>query len=224
MNIALACDELICRRDDWNGEGAVRIEGVTAEFACGEFCAVMGPDGCGKGLFLNVLGLLEAPDSGSVRVGPFLVSGEAGEDVRECRNETFGFLFDHPCLLPSFTVAENVAMPLFRICGGDAKSARERTMEVLGFCGIESLECAMTGRLDAAERGLVALARALVHAPDILVAISPPTDLELLALARRAAGELGLCVIWAGPRPELASFAHRILQMREGRIIEDCRV
>ena len=221
MTPALRCEALNCRRDQWNELAPSRVEEITACFAAGEFCGFCGPDGSGKGLLLNLLGLLERPDSGTIAVNGILAGELSAEDVQQLRNETFGFLFNHPCLLPSFSVAENVAMPLFRICGGEARQARDRTVEVLEFCGITALETTLAGRLDPAERTLVALARALVHEPRILVAISPRENDGLLALARRAAEECGLCVLWAGTEEPLTRHAHRVLHLDGGRLARD---
>lgn len=218
---ALRCDSLSCMRDQWNELAPSQVEDVSASFAAGEFCGFCGPDGSGKGLLLNLLGLLEPPDSGTIAVNGILAGSLAAEEAQQLRNETFGFIFNHPCLLPSFSVAENVAMPLFRICGGDAREARDRTIEVLEFCGIASLETTLAGRLDSEDRTRVALARALVHQPGILVAISPRENDTLLALGRRAADERGLCVLWAGPEEGLARHAHRILHLDRGRIARD---
>jgi ABC-type lipoprotein export system ATPase subunit len=221
MTPALRCESLNCRRDQWNELAPSRVEDVTASFAAGEFCGFCGPDGSGKGLLLNLLGLLERPDSGTIAVNGILTGGLSVEETRQLRNETFGFLFNHPCLLPSFSVAENVAMPLFRICGGDARQARDRTTEVLEFCGISELETVLAGRLDADQRTRVALARALVHEPGILVAISPRENDDLLALGRRAAQERGLCVLWAGAGEPLNRHAHRVLHLEGGRLALD---
>jgi ABC-type lipoprotein export system ATPase subunit len=223
MTAALHCENLSCRRELWNDLAPSKFENVSASLAAGEFCGFCGPDGSGKGLLLNVLGLLEPADSGTLAVSGILTGSLEPEDARQLRNETFGFLFNHPCLLPSFSVAENVAMPLFRICGGDAREARDRTLEVLEFCGIASLETTLAGRLDPEERTLTALARALVHEPGILVAISPRENHALLRLGRRAAEELGLCVLWAGRAESLRPHAHRLLHLEAGQISGESR-
>lgn len=217
----LQCETLCCRREQWNELSPSRVEDVTATFPAGALCGFCGPDGSGKGLLLNLLGLLENPDSGHVAINGSPVTGLPADDLQQIRNEAFGFLFNHPCLLPSFSVAENVAMPLFRICGGDAREARDRTMEVLEFCGIAALETTLAGRLDGPGRLRTALARALVHRPGILVAISPRETDGMLALGRRAAEELGLCVLWAGAEETVVPHAHRILHLHEGRIVRD---
>ena len=147
MNPVLSCKDVSCHRENWNETGqSASIENVTASFDLGMVCEFDGPDAAGRGLLLSVLGLLESADSGGVHVDGRGVADLANEDLQRLRARTFGFLFHNPCLLPSFSVAENVAMPLFRICGIDADAARERTIEVLDFCGIAHLENQLAGR------------------------------------------------------------------------------
>lgn len=213
----LACEDLSCRRENWNDSGLSRIERITAEFHAGKFYGVCGEQGSGKGLLLNVLGLLEPPDTGKLTVGGEIAWDLPQDEAMQLRNEAFGFLFDHSCLLPSFSLAENVAMPLFRICGGDAREARQRTMAALEFCGIDDLESTLAGRLSDANKMRAALARALVHEPSILIAISPQAEESFLELGGRVARELGLCVLWAGKESELARQADQLIAMKEGR-------
>ena len=205
----------------WNGQGSVAVRDISMHVHRGEFVGFCGPDGSGKGLLLNLIGLLERPDSGILRLGGEDTSGFADEDAAEFRNEACGYLFGHPYLLPSFSIAENVAMPLFRIRGGDAVEARHRTLDVLRFAGIENFETLLAGRSDHAVRWRAAFARALVHAPGILIAISPPCGNELLPLARRAARELGITILWSGPREELSPVADRLFEIRDGRLAAD---
>lgn len=222
MTNPLTCEGLGCHRESWYN-GTARVRNLSASFARGEFSGITGPDGCGKGLLLNLLGLLEPPDEGEVFIGGHATSRLSTEDAQKLRNENYGFLFNHPCLLASFSVAENVAIPLFRVCGGEAKEARDRTVEALGFCGVSHLECELATRLNPHERRTVAFARAIVHHPDILIIISPGGGPLLPLLARRAADELGMTVLWAGPENEIAPFAHRILRMEEGSLLNEAR-
>lgn len=217
----LSCKDLTCHREQWNESGPAHIEAVTASFEAGTFTGLCGPDGSGKGLLLNVLGLLEPHDSGSIAVNDLDLGQLGDEEARQVRNENFGFLFNHPCLLPSFSVAENVAMPLFRICGGDAQGARMRTMEILDFCGMADLEGTLAGRLDLVTQRKVALARALIHSPRILIAISPRESEDLLNIARRVATDFGLCVLWAGEESEISRPAHRLLHLRNGQVVTE---
>lgn len=209
---AIICENLSCARPNHGG----RVRGFSGDFDPGEFVGFCGEDGCGKGLLLNVIGLLEKADSGRLVLLGHDEADFSGEDAATFRNEACGFLFGHPYLLPSFTVAENVAMPLFRICGGGAREARDRTRQVLGFSGIGDLETRRAGMLEPALRWRAAFARALVHHPRILIAISPP-DPGLIPLARSAAEQLGITVLWAGPREAVAPHADRIIEMRDGR-------
>lgn len=221
MDTALSCEALSCQRADWNNVGPSSVASVSASFGMGEFCGFSGEETSGKELLLNLLGLLEPPDTGRIIVRGTSVEKWEPEKIQPLRNESFGFMFEHPCLLASFSVAENVAMPLFRFCGGDPVTARKRTLEILDFCGITHLEGMLAGRLDPSERRVTALARALVHEPDILVVISPQTNDELLLLARRVATDLGLCVLWAGLSDQLRPVVHRLVHLENGRVVRD---
>jgi len=217
----LWCEGVFCRRQVWmNGRASV-VEPFSSCFDGGRVHGVAGEDGCGKGLLLNVLGLLEPPDGGEVTVAGHRIAGLASGELTRLRNQMFGFLFSQPALLASFTVIENVAMPLFRIRGEDPSIARERSLEVLEFCGVAGLCDCLAGRLGPRESSRAALARALVHGPRILVGISPRLEDEILPLARRAAEELGVCVLWAGGAAGLERFAHRIIHFDRGRVSGD---
>jgi len=215
---AIACKNLTCVKPDWNNGGTGRVVDFSDTFEAGEFIGFCGEDGSGKGLLLNVIGLLEKADSGQLVLLGHDVGDFSEEDTATFRNEACGFLFSHPCLLPSFTVAENVAMPLFRICGGGAAEARKRTREVLEFAGIGDFETARTGKLDPILRWRAALARALVHDPRVLIAISPP-DPDLLPLAKLAAANYHLTVLWAGCREDVTPYADRMIEMKDGHAI-----
>ncbi|HEY5780137.1 MAG TPA: ATP-binding cassette domain-containing protein [Terrimicrobiaceae bacterium] len=221
MNPVLTCRDLCCHRTNWNESQTASIQDVTLTFSSATLCEFDGPDSSGRDLLLSNLGLLEPADSGTICLDGRNIGEVPEDDLRRLRNETFGFLFQYPCLLPSFSVAENVAMPLFRICGTDAAAARERTFEVLDFCGIPHLEKQLAGRLAASAQRRTALARALVHRPKILVAITPRGGDELFDLALRTARELGLCVLWAGQDGKAGEKAQRVIQVRDGRISSD---
>lgn len=219
--IALSCREIHCLRENWNAGGEARLDGISAEFESGKLYGFHGPEGCGKELLLHVLGLLEPSDGGRLSVLGEPVEAWPENDRRRVCNEIFGFLFDHPCLIPTFSVAENVAIPLFRICGADAREARVRTMAVLELTGIAHLETALASRLEPAVQHRAALARALVHAPRILMAFSPRAEAELIELAAHCAASLDLCVLWAGEVEDLRPHASRLIAMREGRIVRE---
>jgi ABC-type lipoprotein export system ATPase subunit len=224
MNPVLSCKALCCHRVNWNETGHASIENVTASFDPGVLCEFLGPDSSDNDLLLSILGLLEPADSGEIFLNGQNVTHLGEEELRRSRNQVFGFLFENPCLLPSFSVAENVAMPLFRICGTDAGAARARTSEVLDFCGIAHLENQLAGRLLPSAQRRAAFARALVHGPRILIAISPRGGNDLIDLAVRTAHELGLCVLWTADDNGHGSGAGRLIQIRDGRIGSDLRL
>ncbi len=221
--MGLSCHDLVCQREAWSQGHPSAVCGISATFDRGEICGITGPDGCGKGLLLNILGLLEKPDAGTVRFGETFPLTLDSAALTDFRNRTIGFLFSQVGLLPAFTVAENVAMPLFRICGADPATAQERTLEVLEACGLAEEGNRMAGRLPVPQMWRVALARALVHGPEVLIAISPRHSEELLPLARRAAEDSGLCILWAGEPEPLGEFAHRVLTLDKGRVTGDLR-
>jgi ABC-type lipoprotein export system ATPase subunit len=209
---------------NWNEDQHAFVRDVTLSFSLAAFCELHGPDSSGRDLLLNNLGLLEPADSGTILLDGQRVSDMLEEDRRRFRNENFGFLFQNPCLLPSFSVAENVAMPLFRICGMDAAAARERTLKVLNFCGIAHLEDQLAGRLVPSAQRRAALARALVHRPRILIAMSPRGGDEFLDLAFRTASELGLCVLWSADNGTIGQKGVRLIRVQDGHISSDQRL
>lgn len=216
--VPLRCEGVRCRREEWLAGRPSKVESFTGGFSAGLLHGFSGEDGCGKGLLLNILGLLEPPDAGEIFVGGEAVSGLSTPDLTRLRNVVFGFVFSHPALLPSFTVIENVAMPLFRIRGEDPAVARERSLEVLDFCGISESCDALAGRLSGPALARAALARALVHSPRVLIGISPRHAEDILPLARRACHEFGTCVLWAGEAQILGRVAHRMLHFAHGQL------
>jgi ABC-type lipoprotein export system ATPase subunit len=216
MPAVLSCEEVWCRRDNWRGAGASSVvRGVSADFRGGELCGFVGEDGCGKGLLLNILGMLESPDNGSVTAA----SGEIPESAR--REKTFGYLFTQTGLLPGLTVCENVAMPLFRIRGVPLEEAGDITRRVMETCGCGEVAETPAGELDSLTAARAALARALAHNPKILVVIAPQAEEAILPLAARIAQEGDLCILWAGQHKHLALHAHRLITMHRGEISSD---
>jgi ABC-type lipoprotein export system ATPase subunit len=172
------------------------VRNFSGEFEAGTATAFRGPEGCGIGLLMNVLGMIERPDSGDLRVLGQTVLDLESNASRQLRDKSFGFLFTHPHLLPGFTAAENIAMPFLRLCRESSGTAATRVAEVLDFTGLEeSIGKSDVANLDSDSLWRVAFARAIVHRPEILVAISPPAPF-LISLAARYARENGACVLW----------------------------
>ncbi len=171
---------------------------ITADFAEARLHAIAGPPRSGKTLLLHLLGLLDEPDFGRIELFGETVSPAPDEIRREIRNASFGFVFANPCLLPAFSVAENVAMPLFRISSADELIAHRRVCELLDLLDLGAHANAPATSLDLDGQFLVALARALVHRPRVLFLVEPARPAPLLAPVRRLVDDSGITVLWGG--------------------------
>jgi putative ABC transport system ATP-binding protein len=214
----LHCRNLPCMRPLWR-EGASHVRGVSAEFEAGHFYAICGSEGCGKNLFLHVLGLLELPEAGEVWVGETNTTALAASERDALRLRRFGFLFPSCALLPSLSVLENIAFPVLKAGGTTEAEQAEHTLAALQFCGLEDEAAQTVGNLAPERQAVAAFARAIIHRPPLLLAESPAAEEILVPLARRAVDELGLAVIW-GARPDgpAVNASDRVLRMADGRL------
>jgi ABC-type lipoprotein export system ATPase subunit len=203
------------------------LDGVTLSIQPAAFTLLTGPEDSGAGLLLRILGLLEAPDAGEVWLDgkPASVLDEAGR--LELRNRHFGYLFAEPFLLDSFSIAENVAMPLFKISGFDIEQARTRTAEVLQFVGLEAMADCGVLDIDRIDSHKVALARALAVSPRVLIAedfaLQLPTRevSELAALLHSIPQTLGIAVVATSPMHPEALGPDREVRLEQGVIAGD---
>ena len=196
--IALRCSRLRCHRPEWSDAPAC-VHDISLDFAEARLHGITGSRGSGKTLLMHLLSLLDEPDFGTIELFGESVS-PAPEDVRrEIRNTVFGYIFPGACLLPAFTVAENIAMPLFRISRTDEHAAQERVAELLELLEIESLANEPAANLGVDSQFLVALARALVHRPRVLFLLDPGRPDVLVPHVRKVVDELHLTGLWCGP-------------------------
>ena len=178
-----------------------RLYGVTLSIEAGTFTLLTGDAGSGAGTLLRILGLLERPGAGEVWLDGRATSGLDEIMWLDARNRAFGYLFAEPFLLESFSVAENVGLPLFKIADMNLEQARARATEVLGFAGLGAMAEAPVADLTPAECHRLALARALAIRPRALIAEAaglhlPANELEsFAALLRDVAHTLGTPVI-----------------------------
>jgi len=214
----LHCRNLQCMRPLWR-EGASHVRGVSAEFEAGHFYAIRGSEGCGKNLFLHVLGLLELPDAGEVWVGETNTTALAASERDALRLRQFGFLFPSCALLPSLSVLENIAFPVLKAGGTTENEQAEQTLAALQFCGLEAQAGQTVATLTPEAQAVAAFARAIIHRPSLLLAESPGAEEILAPLARRAVDELGLTVVW-GARPEGPAIdaSDSVVGMADGRL------
>lgn len=201
------------------------LDGVTLAVARGEMVAIVGESGAGKSTLLHVLGALEQPTSGDVRLGGQLLGGQTDTELAVLRNHLVGFVFQFHHLLREFTALENVMMPL-RIAGQSPRVARERAAALLDRVGLGARLHHRPSALSGGEQQRAAVARALSAEPAVLLADEPSGNLdqanaerlhELFAgLAREQ--RLGLVVVTHNMG--LAARAERVLQLARGGLID----
>jgi ABC-type lipoprotein export system ATPase subunit len=177
------------------------IRDFSYQFRSGSFYHLSGPELGGKRLLLQILGLLLPHKAGEIIVDGSSVTDLDIDDLGEIRNRKYGFLFSSPFLLPSFTVLENVAMPLFKIAQVEPPEAKIITEEILEMVGASRIATTAVGQLNRLDEMLVALARALVHHPRVLIAEFVGTNMDedeaetFLSILRASGQRLGLAVI-----------------------------
>jgi putative ABC transport system ATP-binding protein len=208
------------------GETEVRaLAGVSTDIAEGEYIAVMGPSGSGKSTFMNMLGCLDHPTSGEVRLAGKRVSQLEPDRLAQVRNRQVGFVFQHFNLLARTPAVENVELPL--VYAGMQKRERfERAMRMLERVGLAERAHHHPAQLSGGQQQRVAIARALVTDPLLILADEPTgaldsrTSLEIMALFQ-ALNRQGMTVIVVTHENDVARFARRILRFLDGRIVSD---
>jgi lipoprotein-releasing system ATP-binding protein len=207
------------------GDGAeVRVlEGVDLDVARGEMVAIIGASGAGKSTLLHVLGALERPTAGTVRLNGLAVSDLPDEALATARNRSVGFVFQFHHLLKEFSAVENVMMPL-RIAGRDPKAARRRAEELLFRVGLSARLHHRPAEMSGGEQQRTAVARALAMEPPLLLADEPSGNLDhqnaeaLHDLLAGLSNEFGLGAVVVTHNRSLASRAGRVLLLEDGRL------
>jgi ABC-type lipoprotein export system ATPase subunit len=189
----------------------------------GTFTAIVGRSGCGKSTLLNLAGAVDLPTSGEVWIGEQSTRRMTDSELSRLRRTRIGFVFQFFNLLPTLTVAENVAVPLWLDRQGG--EIEQRTGELLDMVGLGQKSSVFPHQLSGGEMQRVAIARALVHEPAVLIADEPTGNLDsgnaevVLQLLDRISREMGRTVLMATHSHEAAEFASRILTMRDGRLM-----
>jgi putative ABC transport system ATP-binding protein len=204
------------------GEGAVvALDGVSAALAPGSFTAIMGPSGSGKSTFLNVAAGLDRPTAGSVTLGDADLAQLSERRLTILRRERIGFVFQAFNLLPSLTVAQNIALPL-RLDG--RRPRRSAVREIAARVGLETRLRDRPSQLSGGQQQRVAIARALITRPEVVFADEPTGALDIrtgrgvLALLREVVNENGHTVVMVTHDPVAAAYADRVLLLADGRV------
>jgi putative ABC transport system ATP-binding protein len=209
------------------GDTAVRaLNGVTAEFASGEFTAIMGPSGSGKSTLMHCLAGLDTATSGSVRIGGTELSGLTDRELTRLRRSRVGFVFQSFNLLPTLTAEQNIRLPL-ELAGRRADPAWWDT--VITATGLADRLRHRPAELSGGQQQRVAAARALITRPDVVFADEPTGNLdsrasaEVLGFLRSCVSELGQTVIMVTHDPVAASRADRVVFLADGQVSGELR-
>jgi putative ABC transport system ATP-binding protein len=211
------------RKVHGRGDGAVvALAGVSVALAPASFTAIMGQSGSGKSTFLNVAAGLDRPTSGTVTLGDTDLARLTERKLTILRRERIGFVFQAFNLLPSLTVAQNIALPL-RLDGH--RSRRSTVREVAARVGLDKRLRHRPSQLSGGQQQRVAIARALVTRPDVVFADEPTgaldrrTGREVLALLREVVNADGHTVVMVTHDPAAAAYADRVILLADGRVV-----
>jgi ABC-type lipoprotein export system ATPase subunit len=211
------------------------LRGVSLSAAPGDTLAVVGPSGCGKSTLLNIIGSLDTPTSGTVRLGDLDVPSLDGAALAAYRARRVGFVFQDHHLLPQLTAAENVLLPTLAV-GRRRDSQRgagpavppgepaDRARELLDQVGVGDVADSFPARISGGQRQRVAVARALINRPRLLLCDEPTGNLDhetgrrVIELLVRVAAERDVIVVMVTHNAEFAGMLRRVVELREGAL------
>lgn len=199
------------------------LKGIDLTINQGEIVSIVGPSGAGKTTLLQIIGTLDRPDSGRVLFGGIDVAVYNEKQLSAFRNQHVGFVFQFHQLLPEFTAVENVMMPAL-INGAGMADARRRAMEMLDYLGLTARASHKPSELSGGEKQRVAVARALVNRPQVILADEPSGSLdtknkeELHRLFFDLRRELGQTFIIVTHDESLAAITDRTIRLRDGLV------
>ena len=200
------------------------LKGVELSIAVGEIVSIVGPSGAGKTTLLQILGTLDKPNEGEIMVNGINFSRLGEKDLASFRNKHIGFIFQFHQLLPEFTALENVMIPAL-IGRKDKKKSEEKAREILTYLQLSDRMEHKPNELSGGEKQRVAVARALINEPSLILADEPSGSLdsknrdELHKLLFDLRDKFGLTIVIVTHDKELATLSDRVIEMKDGKII-----
>jgi len=202
------------------------LKGINLTINRGEVVSIVGPSGAGKTTLLQIIGTLDRPDSGTIEINGEDISRLSIKKLADFRNRHIGFVFQFHQLLPEFTALENIMIPAL-IGGASKKAAGKRAEELLAFMGLSDRASHKPAELSGGEKQRVAVARALVNNPDVILADEPSGSLdsknkeELHQLFFDLRDKLGQTFVIVTHDEQLATITDRTIKMRDGMLDND---
>ena len=206
-------------------QGLVVLNDISFEVQKGEIAAIVGPSGAGKSTLLHIIGTIDKPDNGEIYFGNELISKLNGDKLAKFRNKNIGFIFQFHHLLPEFSAIENVCIPAF-IAGTSPTEANQKAKELLTELGLGARMDHKPSQLSGGEQQRVAVARALINNPEVILADEPSGNLDsknakdLHNLFFELRDRYNQTFIIVTHNEDLATMANRKLIMRDGNIID----
>lgn len=218
--------EAVSRKFPLDHSDVIALDRVSLNVQAGEFLAIAGPSGSGKSTLLNLIGCIDKPTSGRILIEGVDTSKLNPSRLTELRRKKIGFVFQTFNLIPVFTAAENVEFPLL-VQGLSAKVRRSRVAEALDEVGLSARAHHRPDLLSGGERQRVAVARAIVHRPALVLADEPTANLDtrnatqLIDLMRDLNHSLGLTFIFSTHDQRLLEHTPRIIRLTDGQVAAD---
>src|SRR5258707_8626632 len=206
------------------GEEIRALDEVSLDIDLGEFISIIGPSGSGKSTLMHILGCLDSPTHGTLKLDGTMIQDASSAELAGIRNQKIGFVFQFFNLLPKLNVLQNVELPMI-YSGVSGRQRRERAMHALTLVGLENRSKHRPSQLSGGQQQRVAIARALVNSPKIIFADEPTGNLDshtgevILDMFRKLSGE-GRTIILVTHDPEIAAVTPRRIEIRDGKIAD----
>jgi putative ABC transport system ATP-binding protein len=206
------------------GEEIRALDGISVDIASGDFISIIGPSGSGKSTLMHILGCLDSPTSGTIRLDGTMIHDATPRQLAGIRNRKIGFVFQFFNLLPKLNVLQNVELPMV-YSGASGRERVERSMAALRAVGMENRAKHRPSQLSGGQQQRAAIARALVNDPKIIFADEPTGNLDshtgemILELFRKLSTE-GRTIILVTHDPEIAAVTPRRIEIRDGKIAD----
>jgi putative ABC transport system ATP-binding protein len=206
------------------GEEIRALDNVSLDIDAGEFISIVGPSGSGKSTLMHILGCLDSPTHGTLKLDGLEIQNASPSGLARLRNQKIGFVFQFFNLLPKLNVLQNVELPMI-YSGVSAKERRDRAMEALKLVGLEKRSKHRPMQISGGQQQRVAIARALVNDPRIIFGDEPTGNLDsqtgeaILELFRNLSRE-GRTIVLVTHDPEIAARTPRKIEIRDGKVAQ----